>query len=63
MLGGGHLMVQSMAGRALVTGDTAGLASAQALYRERPAPWNFEWTWGSSNAESELALAAGLLTA
>jgi len=65
MLGGGHLMVQSMAGRARASRDADSLASAQVLYRERPAPWNFEWTWGSSNAETELAmaLAEGSLTA
>ncbi len=57
MLGCGHLMVQALAGRSQAAADRASLDLAQALYRERRAPWNFEWTWGSSNAETELALA------
>ncbi len=56
MLGGGHLMVQALAGRSLAAHDPASLARAQALNQERPAPWSFEWMWGSSDADTQLAL-------
>ena len=57
MLGGGHLMVQALAGSSRAAHAPQNLERARVLYAERPAPWSFEWTWGSSNAETENALA------
>ncbi len=59
MLGGGHLMVQALAGSSLSAHEPASLERARSLYQERPAPWSFEWTWGCSNADTELALELG----
>ena len=55
-LGGGHLMVQALAGLAASALEPDALARAQVLFAERAAPWNFDWTWGSSDHETQNAL-------
>lgn len=55
-LGGGHLMVQALAGLAAAASDPDALARAQELFAQRAAPWNFDWNWGSNDRETQIAL-------
>ena len=57
-LGGGHLLVQALAGLAASASEPNVLARAQVLFAQRAAPWNFDWTWGSSDHETQSALSA-----
>ena len=55
-LGGGHLVVQSLAGLAASASDPDALARAYGLFAQRAAPWSFDWSWGSSDRETQYAL-------
>jgi hypothetical protein len=55
-LGGGHLLVQALAGLAQATGDLAPYEKARTLF-ERRTGHDFSWLWGATDDMSLLELA------
>jgi TolB-like protein/Tfp pilus assembly protein PilF len=60
-LGGGHLMVQALAGLAQATRDAAPYEKARALF-ERRAGHDFSWLWGATDDVSLLEMARAART-